>query len=123
MRRNVVLVLVPLAIFCAFSLLDLAGAASATGTASHTPENNSRNNGQLENDRTSVLPDRFGNLRIDSSTYLELRDQHTALLRGIAPDFTPDLSLRNAAIQQMKRQETAAAKAASRAAGPLHLES
>ena len=79
MRRNVVLVLVALGVLCLLALLDLAGSASATGTGRRAPENSSQVDRQLENDGARILPARFGDLRIDSGTYLQLRNQHTDL--------------------------------------------
>jgi photosystem II stability/assembly factor-like uncharacterized protein len=54
---------------------------------------------------------------IDRRTYLELREQHVARLRGVARGVAGDPRLRSGAIKELERQETAIKQAAVRGGG------
>ena len=110
MRRIFAVALVPIAAFCVLSLLDLSGAASATGKSGDGARQGS---GAVPDakpggkETTRILPERFGNVSIDSGTYLQLRERYTSLLRGLTPESASDVRLRNAALKQMQQQEDA----------------
>ena len=124
-RKDVVLALIALALLSIIALLDLPGSVSATGKSSghKTAESSRRASNKEDQTGSPVEPDTSrwpaddrtllfsGGPRVDSATYMELRDQQIRLWRGLSPDGAPEPGVRDAAIKLMERQETVADQA------------
>jgi Calx-beta domain/CHRD domain len=120
MNRNVVLFMAALAVFCLLSLGSLTFRTSASSdndhhqaSASTSQPGDTSSNSSVERSAAAEqrhegdanLPPRFRDLNIDERTYLDLRERHLNILRGLAPGVTVDPRARVDAVRRLDQRE------------------